>query len=286
MNNSPQPSSQTDDSAIERHSPWDYLVSVFIILTFWQVIGSLPYALFYLNGLTENVYINYLAISISFVMFLAAIIGCVRFIHHRNWLGILSPDRRVDWRRLGLSFTIWFTWTAASTVLDAVVHPGLYRLTFSWPGTLLFALMALVLTPIQTSAEEFFFRGYLLQGLQRMTKSKAAVLIISGLIFAIPHFLNPEMQLDFLLLALFYFGFGVFLTYITLQDGRLEAALGIHAANNLFAVVFANYDGSALPSPSIFTSAGMDPVFNLIILAVGIFIFLTAYNWLGYRRNG
>jgi uncharacterized protein len=285
MTQSPQPTHASDETLPERHSPWDYGLSILLILTFWQIIGTLPYVFLYLNGQTENVYVNYMAISISFVVFLAAIIGCVKFVHRRNWLGLVSPDLRIDFRRLGLSFAIWFVWSAATTILDAVVHPGLYRLTFSWPGTILFGLMALILTPIQTSAEEFFFRGYLLQGLQRLTKKRILLLVISGLIFAVPHFMNAEMQFDFLLLALFYFGFGVFLTYITLQDGRLEAALGIHAANNLFTVVIANYDGSSLPSPSIFTSAGMDPIFNLLILVVGIFIFLTIYSWLGNRRG-
>lgn len=286
MPQSQQPNHPSDEVVPERHSPWNYGLSILLILTFWQMIGTLPYVFLYLNGLTENVYINYVAISISFVVFLAAIIGCVKYIHHRNWLGLVSPDLRIDYRRLGLSFAIWFGWSAATTLLDALVHPGLYRLTFSWPGTILFGLMALILTPIQTCAEELFFRGYLLQSLQRLTPKRIVLLIISGLIFAVPHFMNAEMQLDFLLLALFYFGFGVFLTYITLQDGRLEAALGIHAANNLFTVLAANYDGSSLPSPSIFTSAGMDPVFNLLILVVGIFIFLTVYSWLGNRRGG
>jgi uncharacterized protein len=286
MTQSSQPTHASDEIVTERHSPWDYGLSIILILTFWQIIGTLPYVFLYLNGLTENVYINYVAISISFVVFLAAIIGCVKFVHRRNWLRLVSPDLRIDFRQLGLSFAIWFVWSAATTVLDAVVHPGLYRLTFSWPGTILFGLIALILTPIQTSAEEFFFRGYLLQGLQRLTKKRIVLLGISGLIFAIPHFMNAEMQLDFLLLALFYFGFGVFLTYITLQDGRLEAALGIHAANNLFTVVVANYDGSSLPSPSVFTSAGMDPIFNLLILVVGIFIFLIVYSWLGNRHGG
>lgn len=47
-------------------------------------------------------------------------------------------------------------------------------------------------------------------------------------------------------------------------DGGLEAAIGIHAANNLFAAIFVNYENSALPTPSVFL-AKLNPALDLPI---------------------
>jgi membrane protease YdiL (CAAX protease family) len=89
------------------------------------------------------------------------------------------------------------------------------------------------------------------------------------------------MQIDFVLLALFYFSFGAFLTWMTLRYQTLELAMGVHAANNLFAVNVANYEGSALPSPSIFMANGLDPVYSLLsFLAAAVIFILLIHRWI------
>jgi hypothetical protein len=83
---------------------------------------------------------------------------------------------------------------------------------------------------------------------------RGAILItITSLLFTIPHLGNPEMARGEVWGALGYFGFGVFCAVITLQDQGLELALGVHAANNLFASVLVNSWDSVLPSQALFT---------------------------------
>ena len=251
---------------------WRYLVSIFLILIIWQVIGAIPYALIFLLEFTQHPLISYLGISFSFICLLAAILFVVRFIHHRSPLTLITSDIRISFSRILLSGGAWFLIILTITIFDAVLHPGSYQFTFEWKSFFLFLPAAILLTPIQTSAEELLFRGYFLQGLSFLTGNKWILSIISGVLFAVPHFLNPEMEYGFLLLALYYFFFGWLLTLITIQSNRLEYALGIHAANNLTTVLLANYTGSALPSPSIFTAGIIDPVFNLISFVLGAII--------------
>jgi hypothetical protein len=176
----------------------------------------------------------------------------------------------MSFRRFWIAAGWWSLIVIVITILDALIHPGSYKLTFEWRAWILFLPAALILTPIQTSGEELLFRGYLLQTLGFLTKKKWILVIISGVIFAVPHFLNPEMKQGFVLLALFYFSFGAILALITLKSNRLEYALGIHAANNLMTVLLANYIDSALPSPSIFTATIPDPVYNLVSFILGM----------------
>jgi uncharacterized protein len=265
-----------NQSELGKNQWWRYVVSILIILTSWQIFGSIPYAVLTLAGKTTNVFYNYLGISFSFIVFIVATALVTRAIHQRPAFSLINPAFRMNWKRIWIGFCVWFLLTALSSVVDAVIHPGTYQLAFSWPGWVWFTLIAIPLTSIQTSAEELFFRGYLLQAFSRSIHSRLVLILLSGVVFAVPHFLNPEMGMGFGLLALYYFGFGCFLAWITIKSNSLEYALGIHAANNLFAVSIANYNGSALPSLSIFISTGIDPLFNLIsfLAAAALFILL------------
>ena len=99
---------------------------------------------------------------------------------------------------------------------------------------------------------------------------------ISGLLFGLPHLLNPEATVNYPLLGFYYFAFGFCLAFITLRDGKLELALGAHAANNLFSVIIANYTITALPSPSLFTIKVLDAFYSVpaAVLGMAIFMFL------------
>jgi uncharacterized protein len=79
--------------------------------------------------------------------------------------------------------------------------------------------------------------------------SRVALTIINGILFMIPHLVNPELQRGGII-ALYYFIFGTALAALTIRDNGLELALGIHAANNLQLLLF-NAKDSALPIPSI-----------------------------------
>ena len=49
-----------------------------------------------------------------------------------------------------------------------------------------------------------------------------------------------------------YFFFGFIACLMVWMDDGLESAIGFHAANNTFAAIFVNYEGSVLPTPSLF----------------------------------
>jgi hypothetical protein len=75
-----------------------------------------------------------------------------------------------------------------------------------------------------------------------------------------PHLLaNPEVEAGFLLVALYYFGFGAFLAWVSLRDGTLELAFGAHAANNLYGAVVLSFEGSALTRLRSSTPIGSSP---------------------------
>jgi hypothetical protein len=111
-------------------------------------------------------------------------------------------------------------------------------------------------------------------------KNKWVLAFLNGVLFFLPHAANPEMATNSLLVGLGYFVIGFFFALITLQDNGMEIALGMHAANNLFAALFANYTVTALPSPALFTVQVLDPVYSLVSLVAGLVVFYVIYSML------
>jgi membrane protease YdiL (CAAX protease family) len=71
------------------------------------------------------------------------------------------------------------------------------------------------------------------------------------------------------------------LATVALRDGRLELAIGLHAVNNVFLALVANYEGSALTTESVFTATELDPVYSLVTLVIGTLVF---HRWV-FRRE-
>jgi len=291
------------------NSWWRYLLGIFFILFLWLVVGSIVSLIvgsIFLSihlaqsGLNSEALQQpsqqqllsffktpsvgaYVTVNIPFIFFGLAIFLVVIGLHRRQFCTLISADSSVNFQRLFRGFLVWFLISTILIPVDYLLNSQNYVFSFN-PGQwfLLFPL-ALVLTPLQTSAEEFFFRGYLLQGLGLLTRQRFVLIIVSSLLFAVPHFANPEMQRGAVWLALLYFAFGVFLTVITLKDNRLELALGVHAANNL-RVLFISTKDSALPAPAIWIlNDPGDPRLDLVVFLVQSAIFY--YVFFGRQKS-
>ncbi len=271
---------------------WRYLISFPGILGMWLIVGgilSLPFLLYLQfdnNPATDFNPTGFVGISdttalvivmVGFLPFILATPLAVRFIHARPARTLVTAAPRIRWGRILAGAVVWFVLAAIISVVESALYPGRYVLTLQPRALLVYAVFALLLIPIQTTAEELFFRGYLLQWMGLILKNKWLLALINGTLFLLPHLVNPEMSAssNALLMALGYFAFGFFATLITVQDNGMELALGLHAANNLM-VLFVNYPVSALPSPSVFTIQTLDATYGLIstVAAMTVFYFV------------
>ncbi len=239
---------------------WRYLLGILVIFFCWIFIGTFATLISFrlvvgdLSTLQEFLKtrsaINYIIQNINFIFFAIGIFLTVRFLHERKFLTLLSAEAKINFRRLLVGFGAWFLILASITVIGFVVEPENFEFAFQPSQWLILLPFALILTPIQTSTEELFFRGYLIQGLSLITKKPLIIMFINGILFMLPHLPNPEIQRGPVWVALYFFAFGVFCSFVTLKDNRLELALGIHAANNLLHIFITTKD-SALPVPAI-----------------------------------
>ena len=173
-----------------------------------------------------------------------------RWLHQRSLRTLFTSTPAVRWRRVGLGAGVWFALTAVVEVLAFALDPGNYSWALDLDRFVPVAVVALLLVPLQSAAEELFFRGYLLQGLGVLLGRPWAAVLITSVGFGVVHGANPEMAEFGRVFLLYYIGMGVLLALVTLLDGGLELAIGVHVANNLYGSLAVSFPGSVLDMPT------------------------------------
>lgn len=96
------------------------------------------------------------------------------------------------------------------------------------PAFLATLLVILVLVPLQATAEEYVFRGYMMQAIGRWLRHPAFAILLPVPIFVLGHLYDPLGQLS---VGIFAIAAG----WLTWRTGGLEAAIALHVVNNLLA---------------------------------------------------
>ena len=210
-----------------------------------------------------------------------------KFVHKRSLKALHTAWGNINWWRIFEGFLITVFVLGGFVFIGSKLGFVDVRLTFNAQAFWGFALVSLLLIPLQSGTEEIVFRGYFNQGLMHFVKNKWIVFSITSLGFMALHLSNPEAldgaaagNLPIVMSGYFFFGFAMCLL-VWIDDG-LESAIGVHAGNNCFAAILVNYEGSVLPTPSVFLSkpdVNIDSIATIVTLAV-----IVGIIW--WRRGG
>lgn len=215
----------------------------------------------------------------------------VKFIHQQSIRSLTTSRRTVDWSRIWFSFGLWAALSISFTLITYYLQPENFILNFKPVPFLIFFVIGLILIPLQTSFEEYLFRGYLMQGIGVVTKNRWFPLLFTSVLFGLMHIANPEVGKMGNIIMIYYIGTGFFLGIITLMDEGLELALGFHAANNLVGALLITSDWSAFQTHSIFKdtaepSAGFDVILPVVIIfPILLYIFSKKYKWTHWSQK-
>lgn len=242
--------------------------------------------------------INQIGVNLAFVLLVGPLsFAClfllfwVKVLHQQSIRSLTTSRPKVDWGRVFFSFSLWAVLTIVMVSLAYFSNPENFHYNFQPVPFFAFLILAILLIPLQTSFEEYFFRGYLMQGIGVITKSRLWPFLITSVLFGIMHIANPEVGKMGYIIMVYYIGTGFFLGILTLMDEGLELALGFHAANNLIGALLITSDWSAFQTHSIFKdvsepSAGFDVVLPVVIIfPILLFIFSKKYNWTGWKEK-
>lgn len=208
------------------------------------------------------------AFSLSSIVLMLPSIFLARLIMGPRPTGLISSIAgRVRWRWLavcfGIALVVFLGFFAASFyVLSPALGDDLpsYAITGS---TWLLLVLALTLTPFQSAAEEYVFRGYLLQTFGGWLKSPVLAVIVSTIVFALLHVqYNAWGIVDVGV-------FGLAAAIVTLRTGGLEAAIAAHVVNNTTLFVLSAFGAV---DPNAGGGSPIGAVQTLITMAVFIFV--------------
>ncbi|MFN7045246.1 MAG: lysostaphin resistance A-like protein [Flavobacterium sp.] len=242
--------------------------------------------------------ISMIGVNLTFVMLvgplafgLILVLFWTRFVQNISLTSLTTSRAKIDWKRVFFSFFLWGSITTLMILALYYTQPENFVWNFKPEKFFVFLILAVILVPMQTSFEEYLFRGHMMQGLGLATNSRLIPLIVTSVMFGLMHIANPEVGKIGYIIMLYYIGTGFFLGIMTLMDEGLELALGFHAANNLVGALLLTADWTAFQTNSILKdlsepSAGFDvltPVF--IIFPILLFIFSRVYKWKNWKEK-
>lgn len=290
------------------HDWWRYLVGSIVIFIFWQIIGMIPLLIFLgievVNGADLSVTTdiskmaallgNNLFLFLMLFSFAVGLIGVIltaKVIHKQSFTHLTTARPKIDWKRFWFIFIIWGVFSVGSTFLSYYFSPEDYIFSLNLKPFLILCVIVVLFIPLQTSFEEYFLRGYLMQGIGVLLKNRWAPLLITSVGFGLLHGLNPEVAKLGSIMMVFYIGTGLLLGIMTLMDEGLELALGFHAANNMFTALIVTSDWSALQTDALLTYTAdpsnmttteiVAPV--LIVYPILLLILSKKYGWKNWK---
>ncbi|WP_417195656.1 CPBP family intramembrane glutamic endopeptidase [Bizionia sp.] len=291
------------------HEWWRYIIGILIIFLA-VVIGQMPFTLAVLFktvsdggnafGMTEaqmmtvlEPNLNLFLMLLSFAAGLVGVFIVAKYLHKQSIVSLTTARDKIDWKRFWFAFILWGFVSTSFIFLDYFLSPEDYVLNFKLVPFIILCVIAIALIPLQTSFEEYLFRGYLMQGMGVITKNKWVPLLTTSVVFGLLHIANPEVKQLGYIVMVYYIGTGLFLGISTLMDEGLELALGFHAANNLFTALLVTADWTALQTHSVFKdtslpgAAGFMDVFMpvFVIFPVVLFVFSKKYNWNNWKEK-
>lgn len=149
---------------------------------------------------------------------------------------ILSAAGRLRWgwltRCTGLAVAVFVAVQAAMMLLPVeqaetgAAQAGLPQTVWNGGTSLAILVMILLLVPVQCATEEVVFRGLPMQTLGRWLRHPAWAILLPVPVFVLGHGYDPWGQASVGVLA-------VVAGWLTWRTGGLEAAIGLHAANNV-----------------------------------------------------
>ncbi len=242
-----------------------------------------------IDNLGKNIVFAIMVLPLSVLCIL--LLFWVKFFHKQSITSLTTARPKIDYKRVFFSFFLWAAILVTVILVQYFVSPEDFVINFKLAPFLVLLVLALILIPLQTSFEEYLFRGYLMQGLGLLTKNKWFPLLFSSISFGLLHIANPEVGAFGFQMMVFYIGTGLFLGIITLMDDGLELALGFHAANNLVAAILVTSNNSALQTNAIFeqvsTENSMTEIYIqvFVVFPILIFFFAKKYKWNDWKNK-
>ena len=281
-----------------------YLLGSFVVIIF-NFIGQFPLTYYIIESnkfdlsssdpleLLRKIESN-LQLLLILIPFLFSFIGfwlIIKKLHNSSLVRIATIRKKIDFNRIIFSFVLWGGLIIFMILFDYFIYPDDYKWNFKLKEFLIMLPIAFLLIPIQTSLEEFIFRGYLMEGFASLLGNSWMPLIFTSLIFGLLHIYNPEVDKLGHGVLIYYIGTGLFLGVLSIMDQGIELSIGFHAANNLVTALLVTSTWTVFQTESILIDVSepslfFETVFSLLILyPLFLIVMSKKYNWNNWKEK-
>ncbi|MEP3388600.1 MAG: type II CAAX endopeptidase family protein [Reichenbachiella sp.] len=272
---------------------WKYILVIVVGFVLGQLLGALPFL--YYAGQSGTQTLDFVAMGLDpnfglvlmILPFIMSFLLCyilIKWLHRRGFQQVVNGSDNFRWTKVWYAAGVWSVLMVVYLLFEYSINSENFMFQLNWASFLPLVVVAILLIPIQTTFEEYILRGYFAQGIAGLTKSRWVAVLVPGLVFALLHAFNPEVEAHgFWVVMPQYITFGFLFGLIAILDDGIELAMGAHAANNVFLALFLTNKDSVLQTPAILEQLEINPIrdtITLIVLSIVFFFVLKKkYDW-------
>jgi len=274
---------------------WRYIVMFVAVLIASNTIGGIPLFVAYMTkaasdpGILEKISsdpgslaaigfdqnFSFFAMLFPFLIGLITFALLIKALNGRTFGMTLNGSGAFRWNRFFKAGFVWLILSVLYLFIYLRADPSNFVLNNTSGSLATLILLSVLLVPFQAAFEEVLFRGYLMQGFTVLSRNRWVPLVLTSLLFGLMHSFNPEVEeFGFLTMMPQYVLFGLVFGIIAVLDDGIEAAIGAHAANNIFLCIMVTHSSSALQTPAVYEQQNIYPWIEFTGLLVSGIVFL------------
>ena len=133
--------------------------------------------------------------------------------------------------------------------------------------SILFLIASLILVPLQCTAEEFVYRGLIMQTFGSWFKIPVLAIVLQGIIFSVSHGYNSLGLVE-------VFVSGLIFGFLTWKTNGIEVSSAMHTANNFSISLFIMFGLRSATSAPQFNDVVISIVFDIILCAIMYYVIM------------
>jgi membrane protease YdiL (CAAX protease family) len=215
-------------------------------------------------------------------LFLAALF--VPLIYRRSVLSGITSRTAFNWNYFYRGIWTWGALILVSGALALALDPSSMKFSFNAAIFIPTLIVGLILLPIQTSAEELYFRSVIPQAISSVLRKPSVVVVASAALFSGMHMWNPEAQESPIQAFMTYFFMAAAWGWAAFKHGGIEVTLGAHLINNISGLFIFGYTGSVIDGVALWTGPAPDMKSAAVSSAMSALIWLGILHFASKRN--
>ncbi len=226
----------------------------------------------------------------SFGVSAVGLVVLLQLLHGRGFWTLIGPASAAKSDLINVAMLVGF-WLLVLEIFPPWIVTADLALVRNFGVWLALIPLTLAVLLIQVGTEEIFFRGYLQQQLACISSSRWVWMVLPSAMFGGLHYWNGNGAAEGIIWAIWATSLGIACADLTARTGNLGAAIGLHLANNAFALLIVAVEGWPSSGVALFLYPYEDPdlyalgaeallspwvVFQVLTMQITVFIMWVA----------